>query len=227
MYKQIPYTYLIGWPELNKWYYGVRYAKNCHPTDLWILYKTSSRLVKSIVSEHGDPTVIQVRKTFVSVNEARQWESRVLKKLHVTTNSKWINKHDNTAFDPDTVPRGINHWTKKDTVAAARWRNRENWKKIAPNGTNHWTAKDTAAAKKHKHRMSGKDNPNNLPGVKEKKQQYLKENNPVFQENVRKKISQSLLGKKRPRKTCEHCQKNIADSIYTKFHGDKCKIKIQ
>lgn len=24
-----PYTYLIGWSKLNKWYYGVRYSKKC------------------------------------------------------------------------------------------------------------------------------------------------------------------------------------------------------
>lgn len=47
----IPYTYLLGWPEIDKWYYGVRYAKKCHPSDLWVTYKTSSRHVDSIVKQ--------------------------------------------------------------------------------------------------------------------------------------------------------------------------------
>lgn len=98
MINNTPYTYLIGWPNLNKWYYGVRYAKNCQPIDL-----------------------LEVR---------------------------------------------------------------------------------------------------------EKKSKYLKENNPVFKEGVREKISKALLGKKRPRKCCEHCKKDIADSIYTKFHGDRCKHRV-
>lgn len=33
-----PYTYLIGWSKHNKFYYGVRYAKNSNPKELWITY---------------------------------------------------------------------------------------------------------------------------------------------------------------------------------------------
>jgi len=227
MTKHTPYTYLIGWPLLNKWYYGVRYAKKCHPADLWTSYKTSSKIVKKFVNDHGDPTVIEIRKQFLTVNEARQWESKVLKRLQVTKNSKWINAHDNKAFDPTTVPRGITHWTKQDTEAAIRWKNREGWKIKSstgvnmPKGEEHWTSKNTDAAKKHQNRMLS-NNPNNCPIVKEKKSNYLKENNPVFKEGVKEKISKALKGKKRPRKICEHCNKNIADSIYTKYHGNKC-----
>jgi hypothetical protein len=39
----ISYTYLIGWSKLDKWYYGVRYASNCNPDELWVKYKTSSK----------------------------------------------------------------------------------------------------------------------------------------------------------------------------------------
>ena len=37
-----PYTYLIGWSKLDKWYYGCRYGINCHPDDFWKTYFTSS-----------------------------------------------------------------------------------------------------------------------------------------------------------------------------------------
>jgi hypothetical protein len=232
MNKHTPYTYLIGWPHLNKWYYGVRYSKNCHPTDLWVSYKTSSKLVKKFVAEHGDPPFVEVRRTFVSVKKAQAWEEKVLKKLKVAKSLKWINGHDSRAFDPSTVPRGNDHWTKQNTEAALKWKNREGWAKKnsqdyrMPSGNNHWTAKDTNAALQHQIRMNGAENPNNLPGVKEKKSEYLKKHNPVFKEEVRDKIRKSLLGKLRPRKICEHCKKDIADSIYTKFHGEKCKHKL-
>jgi hypothetical protein len=241
MINHTPYTYLIGWPVLNKWYYGVRYAKNCQPDDLWISYKTSSKFVKNFVTEHGDPTIIEVRKTFQSISEAQQWESKVLKRLQVTKSPMWLNAHDSRAFDPTTVPRGNNHWTKKNTEVASKWRNREGWKRKGrkveqqkdkqnlgmPCGNDHWTAKDTDAAKQHHSRMIGSGNPNYLPHVKARKSKYLKENNPVFNEEVRKKISASLLGRKRPRKICEHCKKDIADSVYTKFHGNNCRNKIK
>ena len=234
MINNTPYTYLIGWPNLNKWYYGVRYAKNCQPTDLWNPYKTSSKLVKKLITLHGEPSVVEIRKTFQSIAKAQQWEAKVLKRLHVINDTKWVNGHNTRAFDPTTVPRGQSHWTKKDTIAAIKWKNRDGWKNRKEwknNGTNisginHWTAKDTDAAKKHQDRMNGEKNPNNSLAVKEKKSKYLRENNPVFKEGVREKISKALLGKKRPRKCCEYCKKDIADSIYTKFHGDKCKHRV-
>ena len=60
-----PYTYLLGWSEHNTWYYGVRYAKGCHPSDIWKKYFTSSKHVKNFVKMHGDPDVIEDRKSVV------------------------------------------------------------------------------------------------------------------------------------------------------------------
>ena len=74
--------------------------------------------------------------------------------------------------------------------------------------------------------MNGKNNPNNLAEVKEKKSNYLKNNNPVNIPGVREKISKTLTGKKRPRKICEFCNKDVADSVYTRYHSNKCKHKI-
>lgn len=110
-----PYTYLIGWPEINKWYYGVRYAKNCQPNDLWNPYKTSSKTVKKLIKVHGDPPIRIVRKIFTSSALARSWEHKVLKRLKVIKNSKWINSTDNKAIEPrygenhpNTFKKGIN-----------------------------------------------------------------------------------------------------------------------
>lgn len=58
-----PYTYLIGWSEHNLWYYGVRYANSTIPeNDLWVKYFSSSKYVKDIRKEFGEPDVIQIRK---------------------------------------------------------------------------------------------------------------------------------------------------------------------
>src|SRR6266566_1488454 len=102
----LPYTYLIGWTNLNKWYYGCRIAKNCHPSDLWNPYKTSSKHVKSFIKEHGEPDIIKVRKTFTSVNECRKWEATVLKKMNAVKNNNWFNKFDGEAFDEESRSRG-------------------------------------------------------------------------------------------------------------------------
>jgi hypothetical protein len=95
-----PYTYLIRWPQLNISYYGVRYAQDCNPSDLWNPYKTSSHHVKELIKENGEPTVIQVRKVFANAASAQEWEHRVLKRMNVVGSDKWLNKTDNKSIAP-------------------------------------------------------------------------------------------------------------------------------
>lgn len=94
-----PYTYLLGWPQHNTWYYGVRYANGCDPSDLWNPYTTSSRHVKEFVAKYGNPPVKLIRKTFKDKKSARLWENRVLKRMKVVNDDKWLNKTDNVAID--------------------------------------------------------------------------------------------------------------------------------
>ena len=94
-----PYTYLIGWSNLNKWYYGVRfadYSKNdlANPSELWTTYFTSSKHVQSFRLEHGEPDVVQIRKIFHDKQSAREWEHKVLRRMHVTEREDFLNKSD-------------------------------------------------------------------------------------------------------------------------------------
>lgn len=91
-----PYTYLIGWSKQNKWYYGVRYSKNCNPADLWVKYFTSSKKVKEFRKINGDPDVIQIRKTFVDSKAAKLWEDKVLRRMRVHIDTKFINIRKDT-----------------------------------------------------------------------------------------------------------------------------------
>lgn len=92
--EQVPYTYLIGWSEHHKFYYGVRYSKKCHPGDLWKLYFTSSNRVKQFRKDYGEPDIIIVRRTFESVTEARSWEIKVLQRMKVVIREDFLNEHD-------------------------------------------------------------------------------------------------------------------------------------
>jgi len=87
----IPYTYLIGWSNHNKWYYGVRFARDCNPNDLWKTYFTSSKVVKAFRKKHGEPDIIQIRKTFSDYKESCLWEAKVLKRMKVTSKDMWLN----------------------------------------------------------------------------------------------------------------------------------------
>jgi hypothetical protein len=86
-----PYTYLIGWSNVNKFYYGVRFAKNCSPDDLWEKYFTSSKHVKHMRKKYGEPDVLQIRKTFETKEQAVLWEEKVLRRLNIKHNEKMLN----------------------------------------------------------------------------------------------------------------------------------------
>ena len=88
----IPYTYYIGWSTLDKWYYGVRFAKNCNPSEFWKKYFTSSKEVMLLREKFGEPDVIRLDKTFNDANQAREYEHSVLKFLNADKNDKWLNK---------------------------------------------------------------------------------------------------------------------------------------
>ena len=116
MKTSIPYTYLIGWKKLDKWYYGVRYRKGCHPSDLWQTYFTSSPIVKKFREEHGDPDVIQIRKTFRNPIQARLWEDQVHHRMDVVKSPRWLNKnYGNTKFITD------GHFCGKDQLGKVLW----------------------------------------------------------------------------------------------------------
>lgn len=138
----IPYTYLIGWSSINKWYYGVRFCKNCHPSDLWVKYFTSSKLVKKLRESIGEPDVVQVRKTFNNSNSARIWENKVLKKLNVIHEDKWLNQTDNISIQPMI---GEINSSKRPEVRAKL--------KIANSGNKHWNYGKSVPIKTIKKRL--------------------------------------------------------------------------
>jgi len=72
---------------------GVRYARNCHPDDLWVKYFTSSSKVKTLRNNLGEPDVIEVRKTFLTKEDALKWEERVLRKCRVLKDERWLNSN--------------------------------------------------------------------------------------------------------------------------------------
>jgi ssDNA-binding Zn-finger/Zn-ribbon topoisomerase 1 len=99
----IPYTYRIQWSKTGMNYYGVRYARDCHPDEFWIKYFTTSDYVTEYRKEHGEPDIIEIRKQFLTenrVDDAREWEHRVLKRLDVIERNDYLNMSDGKGIDP-------------------------------------------------------------------------------------------------------------------------------
>lgn len=91
MNTNVPFTYYLYWSELDLHYYGVRYAINCNPAELWTTYFTSSTYVKRLRKNYGDPDIIQVRKTFSDAAQAKRWESVVLRRVKALDKMNWLN----------------------------------------------------------------------------------------------------------------------------------------
>lgn len=106
MYIYTSYTYLLGWTNHNKWYYGVRFAKNCHKNELWKTYFTSSKHVQNFAKVHGKPDIIEIRKEFVNHHDALSWETKVLTRMKVLNDDKWLNKTTNKAICPIAASMG-------------------------------------------------------------------------------------------------------------------------
>lgn len=93
----IPYTYCLYHIPTNRAYYGVRYARSkskgiAHPSDLWTTYFTSSNLVKDLIKEYGkDSFRVEVRKTFTNASDAISWETKVLTRMNVLSDVRWLN----------------------------------------------------------------------------------------------------------------------------------------
>lgn len=94
----VAYTYRIKWSVTGMSYYGIRYAKGCNPSELWITYFTSSKYVNEYRSKYGEPDIIQIRKQFNCIKKARSWEQKVITKLNAHKRKDYLNKTNNIAI---------------------------------------------------------------------------------------------------------------------------------
>ena len=89
----IPFTYIITHVPTNVKYYGVRFARGCHPSDLGTKYFSSSDTVKALIKHDGvDKFRFQIRKTFTNKEDALKWENRFLERVDAMHSDKWFNK---------------------------------------------------------------------------------------------------------------------------------------
>ena len=103
-----PFTYYLYHPQTNTHYYGVRYAKNCNPTELWTTYFSSSKKVKDLIRIYGKESfTYRVRKTFSTKQEAILWEKKVLRRLKVLDKVEWLNANIAGAIQYETHPKGM------------------------------------------------------------------------------------------------------------------------
>lgn len=95
----VGYTYCIKFLPTSQVYYGSRCAKNCHPSEFWVKYFTSSKIVKKLIKEYGKESFIfEIRKTFPEdPKKAQCWEKKVLRRVNAGFNPLFLNKSNGVA----------------------------------------------------------------------------------------------------------------------------------
>lgn len=213
MLEYTPYTYLIGWTKLNTWYYGSRcsrvqrclYEFGCHPDELWKTYFTSSVHVKEFRKKHGEPDVIQIRRRFSSADDCLKWEAKVITRLKLCANPKWLNRGAG-GFYVTTKPKSDAHKAKLSA-----------WQKgIVRGRPSEETIKKISDATKGKKRSL-------TTRQRISKAQLGKVRGPCSIDRA-KSISDGW--KKRPMITCPHCgTSSICSGSMARWHFDNCKQK--
>jgi hypothetical protein len=91
----IPFTYILKWNTGMK-YYGAKWAKGCHPDDLWTTYFSSSDLVSEYKQIHGDPVVVKITRRFPNDPHAAYiWETKFLERINARNRPDFLNQHNN------------------------------------------------------------------------------------------------------------------------------------
>lgn len=115
-----PYTYLIKHKPTNTFYYGCRFAEGCNPKEFWVDYKTSSKYVKQLINEYGEDSFsFEIRKMFNTKDEARNWETKVLKRMKVVIRSDFINRTDNKSISIKAALKGNTNRIPSDKLKIA------------------------------------------------------------------------------------------------------------
>lgn len=95
------FTYLVKCIPTNQFYYGVCYKRGVSADRLWTTYFTSSKSVHRLIEDYGsDAFEVEIRRTFETSEAARLWESKVLKRMNVVKDPRWLNRTDLYSFAP-------------------------------------------------------------------------------------------------------------------------------
>ena len=232
-----PYTYLVKFKPTGKVYYGSRcqnYTKfNRTPADdFWNHYTTSSENINNLIEEHGkDAFEYEIRRTFNSVEEMADWETRVLTRSRVLERQdRWMN--GNVAGKKILTEAGAR------VISATH--------KDKPKTEDH--KKNLSLSQKGKPKVNSKNKTPEYRALMSKLKAGA--NNPMFGKGCTQEraanISAAKKGKPAKNKgipmseeqkeairatkaatktylTCEHCSKTVYKPNYFQHHGDRCQ----
>lgn len=125
------FTYLLTFKPTGQKYFGVRYASNSNPDDLWTKYFSSSKIVKELVRKHGkDSFEYRIDRIFEEPIAALEHELAFLKNIEDREN--WLNQsfgsggHNHARIKTEEHRRKIGEGRKRGNSAKSRAANQRN-----------------------------------------------------------------------------------------------------
>ena len=237
-----PYTYLVKFKPTGKVYYGSRcqnYTKfNRTPAeDFWNHYTTSSENINTLIGEHGkDAFEYEIRRTFNSVEDMADWETRVLTRCRVLERQdRWMNgnvagkkilteagakKISKTHKDK---PKTEEH--KKNLSASQKGKSKVNSKNQTPEYRENMSKLKSGPGNGMFGKGCSAERAANISAAKKSQQLTAYNKNIPMTEAQKQKIKETK-EKNKVMLTCEVCSKTMRASHYKIYkHGDRCKHK--
>lgn len=232
-----PYTYILEWTRLGKRYIGVRYAKNCHPDDLWSKYFTSSKYVHDFVAKHGAPDIILIDKTFNTPQEAMAREQELQYQFDVRNNDSFLNKAVSGVWDhrdPEIVEKHRKaHIGKKHTEEQKIKIGNAHRGAKRPEGTGKRISDANKGRKLTSQQAArcgeywlGKKQPQDM--IEKRRIKLFGNKSRIGQKNSpesNEKRSLANAGTKHKIVTCPHCDVQGSITGMSRWHFDGCKEK--
>lgn len=88
------YTYQISWTKFNKHYIGAQWKVGAKPSDLFVKYFTSSKLVKEFIKEHGLPDIVKTQ-SFLLAEDAIKAERDLILNNNALDDERFFNQSVN------------------------------------------------------------------------------------------------------------------------------------
>ena len=239
-----PYTYLVKFKPTGKVYYGSRcqnFTKfNRTPAeDFWNHYTTSSENINNLIDEHGkDAFEYEIRRTFESVEDMANWETRVLTRSRVLERQdRWMNgnvagykivteagakKISETHKDR---PKSEEH--KKNLSASQKGKSKINSKNKTPEYRALMSKLKAGANNPMFGKGCSEERAANISAAK-KAQQLTAHNKNIPMTEAQKQKIRETKEKNKVMLTCKVCGKTMRQSNFKQYgHGAQCQSKPQ
>jgi hypothetical protein len=110
-----PFVYIVRNINTGMRYAGVKYAKNCQPSDLLVTYLTSSKIVKSLLKENINCFEITNIIEFENKEDAIEFEEVLLSTVDAASSHDWYNQANGKAINSEVVRRTCNEKYGEDS----------------------------------------------------------------------------------------------------------------